>query len=58
MKYKVIVEGSFETELEVSAENYKMAKIIAAEKFLTGFPKPTSFHIEMVSTSTGNEEEC
>lgn len=58
MKYKVIVEGSFETEIEVEAENYSKAKILAAENFLTDFPKPTSFRIEMVSTSVGDKKEC
>lgn len=49
MKHVVTVEGSFETEIEVDAENCKKAKIVAAEKFLYKFPKPSSFRIETVS---------
>lgn len=41
--------SSFETEIEVDAENCKKAKIVAAEKFLYKFPKPSSFRIETVS---------
>lgn len=58
MKYVVTVEGSFETELEIDAESCSKAKIIAAERFLSDFPEPSSFKIEMVSVPVKKKEKC
>ena len=58
MKYVVTVEGAFETELEVDAESCNKAKILAAERYLSDFPAPSSFRIEMVSVPTEKKEKC
>ena len=56
VKYAVTVEGTFKTNVIIESENLKKAKIVAAEKFLTAFPAPTSYRIDMVSAFTDRQE--